>query len=1241
MKHQNNNFDHIIHLNVICDVCDQMIRGRRYKCLICPDFDLCQSCEQKNEHFEHAMMRLVKPDTLKPQGVPFLPVFDSVGKLVSDLSEKLTTEIKVLSTPPSNEKGSKVLGYDFDANKDGSNKELTDVEKFEILDGLDLLLPEQREGIPLILTAWKEDGDAIPTFLDLDNLKPVVSREILAYIRHCLSFQRGARFCRRLHSVGASNCHRHSLGKHSHHHRHQSQNPILAQNPMEATGGHRPHHHHSCHRRHYRRNLPPVIDNVVNVSPKFSTNTTTSVASSGTSNPPNSNVLADFGNAGFKVDRRHKKLIDKMNKKCSKLQAEEQRLRDRAFRALHRSKCVNSVAYPCENNVKQPKETKGNAPQNNGVGNNNEQQRQPFDDDRVEYLKQIGETVQRALLNFGIDCEADVQDGQGNIRAHLAFPTQQNAPVSTAPVNNNVQNVLNPEVHQTPAGVVERQQLLTKKQEETKKQPVKPVNKEMDRKNFKTFGHGNLGMTLIALAQDTIKGVSNVNIAELQNENGKKLSEAFKDMTLLMTEKFLANGAAKSLPKSFQDYLETLDFSNIYGNNNNNQSGQQLVSGVAVDRIENQAKTPAELQNENSKKLAEARKDLFAGLAEHLKANGAKSMPKSFQDYLETINFPNVNGNNNQPEQRQEQKAVNSEAPKIENVNKNNAGDQMSSLQEGASSTSKLIRNLSQLNLNDVNQDKNEEIKENKKEEMNLEEKKNEEEKEEESEELICIDTLSQPGSEILSVSSSESDVEIIEATNVLSEADKTVNTSSNVEKLEDGKEEGEKKDDGEEDKALEPEPSLPPSLGNTNGSLKRRMDVMNASLHTATAREEFVGDDCNDSNLAECLSRCCSFSSIHSTSSCRSDSSSWIEVEQASFKSICDKYEKRRRLDENVGGNEDASTLSDQYQCCSNDLALVGENLAKSMGIEQVLNNSKNSEVIEEEKMEEEGKVEKSEDKIEENVKVKEGHGEEEKKIINNKNDKASPIFEETVLDLSKSVTVNEEDTSGQNEKNAKIEENKNVNNSSKNMEIPCVDSSNTTLTKMFNDFLSHYMGGGFAANNNGQNVVGDGQEGKKDVVNQETASTTLPFSANFFISPPPPQQPVVAEMPSAPPVAAENGTQTEEGKEEKRANIYPDLVAHALSRSGIVDEICTAGAPHPFTIAQPGGSQHSRKCSWQHWEIKVNNIANQLVDMGYDNCNGWLYRLVVEANYDVNRVFELIEEDPLHLERQILADL
>jgi len=35
-------------------------------------------------------------------------------------------------------------------------------------------------------------------------------------------------------------------------------------------------------------------------------------------------------------------------------------------------------------------------------------------------------------------------------------------------------------------------------------------------------------------------------------------------------------------------------------------------------------------------------------------------------------------------------------------------------------------------------------------------------------------------------------------------------------------------------------QPSLPPSLGTSNGSLKRRMDVMKASTHTAIA----IGDE-------------------------------------------------------------------------------------------------------------------------------------------------------------------------------------------------------------------------------------------------------------------------------------------------------------------------------------------------------------------------------------------------------------
>ncbi|CAI2350787.1 unnamed protein product [Caenorhabditis sp. 36 PRJEB53466] len=44
-----------------CDACLGDIIGHRYKCLQCPDFDLCEACEKKSLHYEHAMVRLVCP----------------------------------------------------------------------------------------------------------------------------------------------------------------------------------------------------------------------------------------------------------------------------------------------------------------------------------------------------------------------------------------------------------------------------------------------------------------------------------------------------------------------------------------------------------------------------------------------------------------------------------------------------------------------------------------------------------------------------------------------------------------------------------------------------------------------------------------------------------------------------------------------------------------------------------------------------------------------------------------------------------------------------------------------------------------------------------------------------------------------------------------------------------------------------------------------------------------------------
>ena len=59
-----------IHPGVMCDGCEGSIRGLRYKCLVCPDFDLCKICEGKGMHIQHDMMKITTPG-----GLPGFPGF--------------------------------------------------------------------------------------------------------------------------------------------------------------------------------------------------------------------------------------------------------------------------------------------------------------------------------------------------------------------------------------------------------------------------------------------------------------------------------------------------------------------------------------------------------------------------------------------------------------------------------------------------------------------------------------------------------------------------------------------------------------------------------------------------------------------------------------------------------------------------------------------------------------------------------------------------------------------------------------------------------------------------------------------------------------------------------------------------------------------------------------------------------------------------------------------------------------
>ena len=51
-----------VHEGVVCDGCKAFpVRGIRYKCTVCGDFDICQTCESMDVHPEHVLCKIRKP----------------------------------------------------------------------------------------------------------------------------------------------------------------------------------------------------------------------------------------------------------------------------------------------------------------------------------------------------------------------------------------------------------------------------------------------------------------------------------------------------------------------------------------------------------------------------------------------------------------------------------------------------------------------------------------------------------------------------------------------------------------------------------------------------------------------------------------------------------------------------------------------------------------------------------------------------------------------------------------------------------------------------------------------------------------------------------------------------------------------------------------------------------------------------------------------------------------------------
>ncbi|CAD6187076.1 unnamed protein product [Caenorhabditis auriculariae] len=62
------------HENIVCDLCASKLMGTRFHCVVCESLDICETCERKGEHKEHAMIRFVNSNTYLPAALKqFLP----------------------------------------------------------------------------------------------------------------------------------------------------------------------------------------------------------------------------------------------------------------------------------------------------------------------------------------------------------------------------------------------------------------------------------------------------------------------------------------------------------------------------------------------------------------------------------------------------------------------------------------------------------------------------------------------------------------------------------------------------------------------------------------------------------------------------------------------------------------------------------------------------------------------------------------------------------------------------------------------------------------------------------------------------------------------------------------------------------------------------------------------------------------------------------------------------------------
>lgn len=113
-------FEKWTHPNIICDVCDKNICGFRFKCMQCPDYDLCTDCIAFGYHPEHYMVRMTEPLDLSNYDVRRLAhhmrKFTGVMKKATEMSHGRDDETRRRSHRGSGRRGCPMFNASVDGN---------------------------------------------------------------------------------------------------------------------------------------------------------------------------------------------------------------------------------------------------------------------------------------------------------------------------------------------------------------------------------------------------------------------------------------------------------------------------------------------------------------------------------------------------------------------------------------------------------------------------------------------------------------------------------------------------------------------------------------------------------------------------------------------------------------------------------------------------------------------------------------------------------------------------------------------------------------------------------------------------------------------------------------------------------------------------------------------------------------------------------------------------------------------